>query len=344
MAKMNYNENALDLFRVIATVQIFMGHVITHFDMAGPPVSLVYFLRGVPILFVICGFLAAKALEKYDPKEWLLRRAVRILPGFWCCILINSAIIRLVYANKPTAIERLIYAVTQFFGMNFYTGGWLRGYGVGTPNGALWTIPVQIQFFALAPLLYRHMKKSSPRNVMLIIGGFTIFSIAVEKSAACMPELLYKLIGVTVFPYLYFLALGMAIWVYRNTLIPALKVKKWGILVAYVLWKWMEIYMDFPRLLDGVLYNTLTVYLTAVLVFSFGFSFTWRMKRDDTFGFYLYHMVFVNLAIHFGFGRITSVWQGFATVGLVAAATWICAVLSNKYVEQPLTRILLKKG
>ena len=29
----NYNKNALDVFRIIATLQVFLGHIITHFTM-----------------------------------------------------------------------------------------------------------------------------------------------------------------------------------------------------------------------------------------------------------------------------------------------------------------------
>ena len=60
--KIDYNRNALDVFRLIATVQVFLGHMISHFAMQNAPFIAVYFVRGVPILFVLCGFLAAKSL------------------------------------------------------------------------------------------------------------------------------------------------------------------------------------------------------------------------------------------------------------------------------------------
>ena len=62
----DYNKNALDVFRLIATLQVFLGHVISHFMMTDPPFDAVYFVRGVPILFVLCGFLTAKSLEGKD--------------------------------------------------------------------------------------------------------------------------------------------------------------------------------------------------------------------------------------------------------------------------------------
>ena len=125
--KYDYNSNMLDMFRLFATLQVFAGHVITHFSMSNPPVQAVYFIRGVPILFALCGFLAAMSLEKYSTKEYMVRRAVRIFPAFWVCILVNTVIILLVYDTKPSAQEAFVYVITQFLGLNFYTGDWLRG-------------------------------------------------------------------------------------------------------------------------------------------------------------------------------------------------------------------------
>ena len=79
--RIDYNKNMLDVFRLIATIQVFLGHVITQFYMQNPPVNLIYFVRGVPILFAMCGFLAAKSLEGRDVKKWWIGRAARIVPG-----------------------------------------------------------------------------------------------------------------------------------------------------------------------------------------------------------------------------------------------------------------------
>ena len=95
--KIDYNRNALDIFRLIATVQVFLGHMISHFAMQNAPFNAVYFVRGVPILFVWCGFLAAKSLVGRSAKDWLIGRAIRIVPGFWACIVINTILILLVY-------------------------------------------------------------------------------------------------------------------------------------------------------------------------------------------------------------------------------------------------------
>ncbi len=337
------NKNALDVFRIIATVQVFLGHMISHFYLENAPVDLIYFVRGVPILFCLCGFLAGMALEKYPPLEWLKRRAIRILPAFWACIIINSIIILIVYSVKPSLWEGLVYGVTQFFGLNFYTGEWLRGYGVGTPNGVLWTIPVQIQFFLLAPLFHRFLSKRSVKTSLWTVGGLTVFSILCNMLSGHIPGIAEKLLGVTVLPYLYFLIAGMVGWYHRDVLIPFLQKWKWVVLPLYVVWKFAEIFLQFPHIFDGILYNTVTTLLMCCVIFAFGFCGKVRMRTDYTFGFYLYHMVFINLAVHFGITTLHPLWKGALLTIVISVLTIVFAWLSQRCVENPVVR-LFKKG
>lgn len=339
----NYDRNALDLFRILATVQVFLGHVITHFILPVDLTGAVYFVRGVPILFTLCGLLAAKSLDRYAAGDFLRRRAIRILPGFWSCIAVNSAIILALYSVTPTVPQALIYLVTQFSGLNFYTGDWLRDYGVGTPNGVLWTIGVQVQFFLLAPVLYRLLHRLGLGKSTVLVGILTLVSIAIEKSAPYIPSLLYKLAGVTVLPYLYFLVLGMLLWCFRDRVISRLEKLRWPLLLGYILYKLAELNLPALQILNGVLYNTVSTVLTVFVIFAFAFRFSWRMKRDLTYGFYLYHMVFINIAIHLGFHTLSFDWKGLLVLCAVTAATVLFAWLSQICIENPAAKLVGKK-
>lgn len=342
-SQIDYNKNALDLFRIIATVQVFLGHAITHFAMDNPPTKIVYFVQGVPILFALCGFLAAMSIGRGSVKNWLIRRAVRILPAFWWCIIINTAVILLVYSVKPDLIEAAVYGFTQFFGLNFYTGGWLRGYGVGTPNGVLWTIPVQIQFFLLVPFIDRFLKRRSLKTGAACVLILALLSIACERIGAFVPEIISKLIGVTVVPYLYFLVAGMVAWYHRDVLIPALSRARWYILGSYIAWKLCELNFDFPKIFGGVMYNTISTLLLWAVVFAFSFRFTLRMRNDLTYGFYLYHMVFINLAIHLGFDTFSAWWTGIVYLAAISLLTLAAAWISQKLIEKPAVRLVTGK-
>lgn len=340
---LNYNKNALDAFRLIATLQVFFGHLITHFHLDTPPVyNAVYFVRGVPILFALCGFLAAMSLDKYPLKSWLIGRGVRILPAFWVCIAVNTVIILLVYPVRPTFMEMAVYGVTQFVGLNFYTGDWLREYGTGVPNGVLWTIAAQLQFFLIAPLFHKLFKKCSLKWGLGVIGGLTVMSIALYRMGGLLPDMVNKLVNVTVLPYLYFLVGGMLVWAYRDAIIPFLTKRKWWFAAAYVVWKVVEI-VGFVSILDAEKYNTVTTLLLACVVFGFSFSYSWRMPRDYTYGFYLYHMVFINLCIELVTTTLTPAWLGVLIVLAIMVLTVVASALSQRFVELPVAG-WFKKG
>ena len=341
---LNYNKNALDVFRLIATLQVFFGHLITQFHLDTAPVyNAVYFVRGVPILFVLCGFLAAMSLDKYPLKQWLVGRFVRIVPAFWVCIAVNTVIILLAYAVKPTFMELAVYGGTQFLGLNFYTGEWLKGYGAGAPNGVLWTIAAQLQFFILAPLFHKLFKKVSLKWGLGLIGGLTAFSIALYRiGGRFLPDILNKLVNVTVLPYLYFLVGGMLVWAYRDKIIPFLVKTKWGFAASYVLWKIAEI-RGMVSLLDAEKYNTVTTLLLCCVVFGFAYSYSWRMPKDYTYGFYLYHMVFINIAVHCGHKRLGINWQSALVKVAVTVLPILVAWLSQNFIEDPAAKLYKKK-
>ena len=333
--------NILDAFRIIATLQVFFGHIITHFGITSANVyNIVCFVRGVPILFVLCGFLAAMSIGNKSVKDWYFSRAVRILPAFWACIIINSIIIFVLYA-LPSFKDGILYGATQMLGLNFYTGDWLRDYGVGTPNGVLWTIPVQIEFFILVPILNKILKDRSLKFGLIMVGAFALVSILVHRLYGVLPEIILKLVEVTVLPYLYFLVLGMVGWYHKDKLIVWCRKYKWWLLAGYVIWKLLEINFSFPHVLDGVLYNTVTTALIGLVIFAFAFTFNWRAPMDITYGFYLYHMVFINIAIEF-FKELTLSNIVVSTIILFVLSI-LAAIISQKLIEVPVASKLLKK-
>lgn len=340
-----YESNALDLFRIAATVQVFAGHILTHFTPSGNVIirEIIYFVRGVPILFILCGFLAAKSLENRDAKKWIVERAFRILPAYWMCIIVNTIIIAFLYPVSPTLKEKIIYVGTQFLGLNFYTGDWLRGYGVGAPNGALWTITVQAQFFLMAPIIHRLMGRKPLKHWAICILGFASLSMVCNRLDGKIPEIIWKLLGVTVFPYLYFLLFGMMLWYFRNSIIPKAETYRFHFLAAYIAWKLIEIVFSFPHLLDGILYNTITTLLIGCIISAFGFRKKVRFKRDYTYGFYLYHVVFINIAVQLGQNSFYPFLSGILRICAIFAAAFIAAWLSNRFVEIPASRFLKER-
>ena len=83
------------------------------------------------------------------------------------------------------------------------------------------------QFFVLVPFLAKMLKNGSVRKSGAIVLALTAVSVLLQKVEGYLPEIVNKLIGVTVVPYLYFLVAGMVAWYHRKTVIPVLQKCKW---------------------------------------------------------------------------------------------------------------------
>lgn len=122
--RIDFGDNCFDFIRIFCALTIFLGHFITDYNVPSHILNFIsYFVRGVPVFFVLSGYLVARSIEKYDVKEFLIRRFFRIYPSMWVCIAINTAIILAVNPYKPSIIDFLIYVITQFTVCQFYTGG-----------------------------------------------------------------------------------------------------------------------------------------------------------------------------------------------------------------------------
>lgn len=62
-----------------------------------------------------------------------------------------------------------LFTIGQATIFQFWTPDFLRGYGVGCPNGALWTISIFIQFYFCVFFIYKWLNK---RNIYLWGGYF----------------------------------------------------------------------------------------------------------------------------------------------------------------------------
>lgn len=93
-AHININDNCFDIIRLACTFTVFFGHFLTHFAIDNELLhGIAYFVRGVPVFFFLSGLFIARSLERYKTSEFLKRRAIRIFPELWVCVLLNLTII-----------------------------------------------------------------------------------------------------------------------------------------------------------------------------------------------------------------------------------------------------------
>ena len=153
-------ENNFDLIRLIASLEVAIGHTCFHLQV--PENNLFasgysFPFPGVFVFFVISGFLITASYERNKQYlRYLKNRILRIVPALWIAFILLFIILWVFgFINRDTLSNLPFWGwmfgqITLF---QFYTPDILRPFGVGCPNGSLWTIPVEFIFYLILPLL-----------------------------------------------------------------------------------------------------------------------------------------------------------------------------------------------
>jgi peptidoglycan/LPS O-acetylase OafA/YrhL len=332
-------KNNFDLLRLIAALQVVIFHSIKHYEIVFSSTVVNFCLEvlkqfpGVPIFFTISGFLVYQSYEKnaLTPIKYFRNRFLRLYPGLWVMILIMSAVILIecFISSRPIIWSQFfIWLACELTFFQFYTPEGLRFWGVGAPNGSLWTITTEIQFYCIVPIIFLLLKKS--KHFILIL--FVLF-VFVHMVISQQPEVMWeKLLWVSIFNYLYCFMAGIIFYVYSKRL--------------SVLWEknfliWLVIYSVFAFKisvhLPADLASVLTIVLLSITVMSFAYTIpslsNLLLKGTDiSYGIYIYHMLVVNFFVHRGLiNRLDVFIITFLIVIGLAYWSWI-------YIEKPLLR------
>ncbi|MEO8425611.1 MAG: acyltransferase [Verrucomicrobiota bacterium] len=344
--------NNFNLLRLLAAMQVMFFHTIHQLRVQSPGwlsgvLNFVEnFFPGVPIFFVISGFLITMSYERtrYDLRVYLYNRALRLYPALYVCFGITM--ILLVSAGFLTkeillSLKFWLWTIGQLSFVQFYNPAEFRSFGVGVVNGPLGTISTEINFYVLLPLLYwvfRLEKRSvSFRNIVfLILGAISFGFIILYMKAPAAPSGTFswvKLLYVSVIPHLWLFLFGVSLY------------KNWSFCAPFIKGKlliWFPVYIALCTLVhvtkpEGVLYYFLLLLhrcVLAVMIISAALTreeltTRWLHDVDLSYGVYIYHMLVVNIFVFLGLkGRFI-----FATLVFVIA--FALASLSWRFVESP---------
>ncbi|QVN22252.1 acyltransferase family protein [Burkholderia pyrrocinia] len=116
---------------------------------------------GVPIFFVISGYcihrnaalkLAADPAYRLDAPNFWARRFARIYPVLLAALLFTLALDAVSLQIAPVSHKIRDIGITAFL-VNLFSLQGVAGYTYGS-NGALWTLSLEVQFYAIYPLLF----------------------------------------------------------------------------------------------------------------------------------------------------------------------------------------------
>ena len=269
------------------------------------------FFPGVPIFFFISGFLVYQSFNRNqtNPLNYYRNRALRIFPAliaaaFVCLALLIFSRPELFEHNKTEVITWFVGQISLF---QFYTPDALRFWGVGTPNGSLWTISVELQFYLILPLLVILLKSSLKfvKLVVLILVciGFNYYS----ASAFYADGILGKALGVSLSSYLFFFLLGIIGAVYKDKIIPF--VLKYGLFIVLsfaslvfssLFWGEVNIGGYWITSIENLIYYILLCLLVFIVAFKTRLQkLTNKLNSHDiSYGIYIYHMLVINVLVH----------------------------------------------
>ena len=144
----------IDILRALATLWVLSYHIWVYcqYPNLGYTSLIAYGGEiGVTLFFMISGFSIFLSLRKFEYKNYLTSRLKRILPGYLLCIFI---IITFTYFSYDS-INRAVLDITLhlFFIHNLFV------FSHGSINGVFWTLGVTMQFYLIAPFMYRFLQK-----------------------------------------------------------------------------------------------------------------------------------------------------------------------------------------
>ena len=344
--------NNFDLIRLIAALQVVFRHTQHHFELNDVCKTIgenfLNYFPGVPIFFCVSGFLIFWSFDRNSDriKNYFKNRFLRLFPALWLCLIITLILI-FNDSLEPLKILKNSQFYLWFIGQStffqFWTPDILRFWGVQTPNGSLWTIIVELQFYFLVPVIYFLLSKFKKNwSIYLIFLMSITANIIIGQFGE--EDMIYKIGGVSILPYLYNFLLGVLAYIHWD------KIKT---LVEGKFMLWISIYITYIFFFGNFLgfnlnsyfifnpFHFITNIILGFVVLSAAFSGNALSNKllnhnDISYGIYIYHMLVINYFVERkNIGDGIYMFYTFVIVIILSYLSW-------KFIEKPALQLKKK--
>lgn len=332
--------NNFNLIRLFAATQVLLVHAFNHNEISSWAIEALKATPGVPIFFFISGYLISSSYLRMRQKSLVKfgrNRVLRIFPALIMCSLLSLLTVFLsgyLPIRSASAWQVIAWQIGQITFVQFYNPEFMRGYGVGVLNGALWTIAVELQFYILTPVLiaFRHKLKYLLAAVFVISLACNVYLgwFALDRS------FVQKLFSVTFVPWVYMFIFGLI-------MASVSELRDWisSINIVILLFAYpisMVMIGGYTANAQNSI-NPISFLILAAIIFKIAFIklpakkalIAFFDKNDFSYGIYLYHMPTLNLFLFSGF-------KGAGIVPVIVGITVILASISWYWVERPALR------
>lgn len=336
--------NNFDLIRLLAAIQVFIGHAyLVGFLKEDWLYHVIWFIPGVPVFFGMSGFLLVWSLERRpNLRTYFKHRFLRLFPALWATMILTALTLlafRTLSFRELLSPSALMYFIGRCTIIYSFVPSIIKGFAQGNPNGSLWTIGVELQFYAALPFLYFPVRNNSLLVKNLFLLSIAAISWLIDRHDPALPFDISSLNGYLqilvsecrILYYLFFFIIGMLFYINYPYLKRFLEHRFMANLVCYIavcVLSWM--YTDISavdRYAPDVLSLMRHLFLMS-LVFSAAFSNTGLAERllkgnDYSYGIYLTHLLILNsfYQLHMFSGVINVVFSALVT-GLLAFFSW----------------------
>ena len=322
-----FSVNNFDLLRILAATQVLYFHSLAYLKVPTPTWAIPFEnLPGVPIFFVISGYLVSASYERSgDLITYFRNRALRIYPGLWCCLLMTLITVSVFKYSllRPEAAQWLILQLGGFI----YTPKFLSTFGFGSYNGSLWTIPVELQFYFFLPLVYALSSSEKHRN-KVIWSMFAVFSTIYLLTLYFLPQLggpqetpYEKLFRYSFVPHFFLFLAGVLLQRCNAFKYKIISGKGFIWLLSYLIFCYLASKSPISNFVGRI--------ILAITVISLAYTLPTMAKKllkgnDISYGVYIYHALIINILVSLGLTHRSAyvfvVWIGAYLVGYLS---WI---------------------
>lgn len=358
MENTNSRLNNFDLIRLFAAFQVMFKHTFFHLEIKSQILDFFWYnffqyFSGVPIFFTVSGFLVYRSFvnSNYSFKTYFLSRFLRIYPALWIATVVTLIVLFLQHSDKVVfligQLNFYLWIIGQCTVFQFYTPEILRFWGCHTPNGSLWTIPVEVQFYVILPFIV--LAISIFKRVFIKLSFILIlllFAALLNTFASTLNSdlLIVKLFSSTIIPYAYYFILGILVQVYFDKLSYVFTGK--FLIWVFVYFAFLGIFgihygLEVNSYFMEDAFQLINSILRLFLIFSAAFTRVELSNRilkgnDYSYGIYLYHFVVVNCFIDANY-----MFELQYFLSSMAITTFI-AFISWKFIEKPILALKTK--
>jgi len=331
--------------RIALAFSIVFYHILTnsgHWTLAHGPVLWFLEYSLVPMFFALSGFLITGSAQRLSLENFLLNRALRIVPALAvdilvCAFIIGPAVTTLTLGDYFTDAGFFAYMLNIIGVVHFQLPGVFTDLPVPQVNGALWTIPWEINcYIIMSVMMVTGMVRRAEATVVLlaifVVAGLAIEHFTPLETGDSIHVLFVGRGAQLITPFLC----GILAYQLRNR-IPMSR-----LLFAAC----MFIALAAMLLLDTTATESVASRLLLMPVLTYitiyaGLSHLPLPKilegGDYSYGVYLYHVPFIQLAILLGPPVVVGTVAGIFILTVLVGITVVCvAAASWHLIEKPI--------